>query len=360
MTRSMSRRVPIALTAAVAFVAAGCGSSNGNTQPTSTPAPATISPATATAGTTTSPATSGAGTGSDYASTSFTVPFDVTVPAWLGPVPTIEQPRFVTWESPSADRAVRFLVPVNVYPPGGSGPVPPPADYVDYLLAQAAHGAHFTDEAHTTVGGKPTTIVTATVDDGLDGSLGCPDTDVAAADCFGLQPELALRIAVIDTGDTPLLIWLRGKAGTATDNESFANLLSTVRFSDRPVQAPATAVATRLDGIYHWTLSKDDARTHGTPDDRTPEALAHYPAELAMTLTDGHWTLTTGGTAGPVEGSGTYRVDGDEVKFEWGGNVLTFAFTVDADGTLHLDPLQPIDSGDAFVWATEPWTKIAG
>ena len=41
-------------------------------------------------------------------------------------------------------------------------------------LQQTDHGAHFADTTTTTVGGRPATIVTATVDDSLDGSLGCP------------------------------------------------------------------------------------------------------------------------------------------------------------------------------------------
>ena len=105
----------------------------------------------------------------------FNLPFDVTVPGWLDATPSVEQPNFVTWQSPTVDRAVRFLIPVNVYPPGGTGPTSPPPDYLHYLLAQTDHGAHFADQTQTTVGGKPATIVTATVDNSLDGSLGCPD-----------------------------------------------------------------------------------------------------------------------------------------------------------------------------------------
>jgi hypothetical protein len=38
----------------------------------------------------------------------------------------------------------------------------------------------------------------------------------------------------------------------------------------------------------------------------------------------------------------------------------TFAFDVDSDGALHLVAHPAIDPGDAFVWATNPWIKIAG
>ncbi len=39
-----------------------------------------------------------------------------------------------------------------------------------------------------------------------------------AADCFGLQPDFILRIAVIDTDAGPLLVWVRDIRG-ADDRE---------------------------------------------------------------------------------------------------------------------------------------------
>ena len=191
----------------------------------------------------------------------------------------------MTWQSPTVDRAVRFLIPVNVYRPGGTGPTPSPPDYLHYLLAQTDHGAHFADQTQTTVDGKPATIVTATVDHSLDGSLGCPDTVTPAHECFGLQPDLVLRIAVVDTGTTPLLIWLRGPAGTdmTADNASFAETLTTIRFSDRPVQPPTTAavgVATALDGTYRWTITAADAMAHGTPERQDAREPGDVPVDL--------------------------------------------------------------------------------
>ena len=143
-----------------------------------------------------------------YSSTSFVVPFDVTLPAWLAPTPAVEDPNFVTWEGAAIDRAVRVLVPVAVYPPGSDTTTPPPADYLDYLLAQSAHGALFSDITQSTVDGHPVTIVTATIPgpDGLHGSIGCPAERLGSHDCLGIQPDLVLRIAVIDAAPGPLLI----------------------------------------------------------------------------------------------------------------------------------------------------------
>ena len=156
--------------------------------------------------------------GSTYVTRVFSEPFEVTAPALLPTEPSIDESNFVTWESTASDGpAVRFLVPVNVFPPGSTDTTPPPDDYLAYLLAQAEHGAHFVDQTETTVGARPATLLTATVDESLDGSLGCPEQDMAAGDCFGLQPENTLRMAVIDVGDRTLLAWLRHDNRTDTD-----------------------------------------------------------------------------------------------------------------------------------------------
>ena len=81
------------------------------------------------------PATHGA-TAARTPPRAFNLPFDLTVPTWLDTTPSIEQPNFVTWEASDTDRAVRFLIPVNVYPPGRTATTPPPNDYVAYLLAK--------------------------------------------------------------------------------------------------------------------------------------------------------------------------------------------------------------------------------
>jgi hypothetical protein len=68
-----------------------------------------------------------------------------------------------------------------------------------------------------TVDGRPATLmnVTRTIDAShpegfLDGSLGCPERDADRAEgCFGPQPDLLLRPAVIDVGGTTLLAWAR-------------------------------------------------------------------------------------------------------------------------------------------------------
>ncbi len=179
----------------------------------------------------------GAATPSAYSSKAFVVPFDITPPTWLptAPAPSGDESNLVTWVSLDGTRRLRFLVPVNVYPPGGTGTIPPPRDYLAYLLAQKDHGANFADVTEAHVGGRPATIVTATVLDSLDGSVGCPKAGMAADDCFGLQPESVLRIAVIAFADKTLLIWLRLPVTVFPDDrtpefKSFENMLTSIRF----------------------------------------------------------------------------------------------------------------------------------
>jgi hypothetical protein len=57
----------------------------------------------------------------------------------------------------------------------------------------------------------------------IDGGLGCQADGLSAVDCFGLQPELLLRIAVVPVGDGTLLAWSRGVRDAPTTDEQFAD-----------------------------------------------------------------------------------------------------------------------------------------
>ena len=78
---------------------------------------------------------------------------------------------------------------------------------------------------------------TSTADAGsdgfFDGTLGCPTTGADQADgCYGIQPDLALRLAVIRIGNTTLLAWAR--TSKANPDETFVamfeRMLKSVRF----------------------------------------------------------------------------------------------------------------------------------
>jgi hypothetical protein len=160
--------------------------------------------------------------GESYTTTSFAVPLAVIVEPILSSPPTSDTTNLLSWDAAASDNEkIRFLIPVEVYPPGSSTPQPPPTDYLAYLQGQTAQGGQFADISTITVDGHAGTLMTATTTASMDGSLGCP---VLGADrgegCYGLQPDLILRIAVIDMGGgTTLLAWAR--TGSDAPNEEF-------------------------------------------------------------------------------------------------------------------------------------------
>jgi hypothetical protein len=222
MNRSLRSTVACSLTALAAATAlAACSGSTGSSSSTR--------PATSAAAAHAPSAT--------YATKHFTTPVDVDVPSWLDPTPTEDTAHFVTFESSDGSRALRILSPVVVYPPGSTTTADVPTDYLSYLLDQAGNGAKFSGRVDTTVDGRRATVLTARTDQSIDGGLGCPGTGISAEDCFGLQADLVLRLAVVSTDSGPLLIWLRDDVSDNPDPTAearrFDQFLSGVRFSDR-------------------------------------------------------------------------------------------------------------------------------
>lgn len=170
-----------------------------------------------------------------FAADAFAVPFDFVLPSWLSTGEAVSGPNLVTWEPlPLGSPTVRFMVPTAVYPPDGTGPMTPPRDYLPYLLGQADQGAVFTDRTETEVDGHPATLVTATAPAPMDGSLGCPVDTMPPEECYGLQPGLDLRVAVVDVDGKPLVVWLRHDRQLGADPgpefAAFEDVLATVHF----------------------------------------------------------------------------------------------------------------------------------
>ena len=158
----------------------------------------------------------------------------MTVAPGLPPAPTEETAGLLSWTSTANDNnRIRFLMPVELYPPDTTAPEPPPADITAYVTGLADHGGMFTDVKTLAIGGVPATLQTAKASRSLDGALGCPVKGADQAEgCFGLQPEYALRLAVLTVGGKPLLIWARTDA-TAPDNAfltAFETMLGSVAF----------------------------------------------------------------------------------------------------------------------------------
>jgi hypothetical protein len=170
-------------------------------------------------GTPAKPSTSNA---QSYTSKEFSIPVTIPVTKSLKTEASTDTATFLTWDSANLeDLAVRFLLPPVLYRPNKTKPEAPPTDYLTYLRGLASQGANLADEKAVTVDGHNATLMTLTTDRSLDGVLGCPTTSTPAADCFGLQPDLILRFAVIDANGKPLLAWARSLAG-ATHAPGFA------------------------------------------------------------------------------------------------------------------------------------------
>ncbi len=172
-----------------------------------------------------------------YRTHSFRPAFTVEPPSWLPPVPSTDEQHFLTWtgEGADVDRAVRFTSPVGLYDPGRHRNVlsPLPKDYVAYLMGLEKYGADITTPTEIEVGGHRATLVDASTSEGLDGSLGCPEPDLAPTECFGLQDFAVLHLAVVDVDGRTVLAWARVVPGAPYLDQDFAafeSMLRSVRF----------------------------------------------------------------------------------------------------------------------------------
>ena len=179
--------------------------------------------------------------GKRYTATSFAVPLTVIVEPVLNSPPFADTANLLTWHAAADDNErIRFLIPAEVHPPWLQVPRPPPTNYLAYLQRQASYGAFFSDVSTITVDGHAATLMTATTTRSLSGSLGCPvigvnnPEDGGYGECFGLQPTVILRIAVIDMGSgTTLLAWARTslEAPDHKFNAMFERMLAYLQFN---------------------------------------------------------------------------------------------------------------------------------
>jgi TRAP-type transport system periplasmic protein len=109
-----------------------------------------------------------------------------------------------------------------------------------------------------------------------------------------------------------------------------------------------------LNGTYHWRLTKAAALAFGPPASSNADHT-HFPIINAVVLRDGRAM-----TIEYPRMLGSYAVTGDHLTLLWKafGYPLTFRFTADPSGTLHLRAVQPMDRGDEFVWSGGPWRRV--
>jgi TRAP-type C4-dicarboxylate transport system substrate-binding protein len=115
----------------------------------------------------------------------------------------------------------------------------------------------------------------------------------------------------------------------------------------QPAEHSGTAPAD-LNGTYRYLLTKEDARKAGDTE------LDELPSVTTVKLHDGQ---VEGGCFGQRS---TYAVNDDRITFDSPeyGYSLTFTFSADDKGNLHLTPVPPMDKGDAFQCSYKVWTKI--
>ena len=119
----------------------------------------------------------------------------------------------------------------------------------------------------------------------------------------------------------------------------------------RPDVTGRRASASSLNGTYRWRFTKAGAIAAGAQND--PELDEMLGRTNTMTLRDGKWLLQGGAT-------GTYKVVGNRIVFDWPAVAATLTFTFKRlhGGDLDVQPVLPMDPGDRFVWAPEPWRRI--
>jgi TRAP-type C4-dicarboxylate transport system substrate-binding protein len=121
----------------------------------------------------------------------------------------------------------------------------------------------------------------------------------------------------------------------------------------KPVTVPGTETRPSLvNGTYRWALTLSDAKS-ATPTQAGPGNT--YPLIGTAVLQDGSWRFISAD-----HDHGTYSIHGSRIRFDWvnANLVLTFEFTRRSDGSLHLEPVLPMDPGDQFVWSHKPWRRI--
>jgi TRAP-type C4-dicarboxylate transport system substrate-binding protein len=111
-----------------------------------------------------------------------------------------------------------------------------------------------------------------------------------------------------------------------------------------------------VNGTYHWRVTEAGAHAAARAVGASPNSNDDDIGTVGkMTLRDGKWLM---GDVDPEDYSGTYEIVGNRLVFNWQGEILRFEFAREGDGTIRLEPLPPMNPGDAVVMAGAPWRHV--
>ena len=250
------------------------------------------------------------------------------------------------------------MAPVNLYQPGATTATRVPSDYYDYLRGLTSHGVHLSDVVTTTVGGQPARVVTVTTDTSLDGILGCPADGLAPGDCYGPQPDLSLRMAVVNVNDQPLLIWLRQAAAKVSPDAvaAFAQMLKTVTFANRAVELPADAptAPTPIDGVWTASWTFDDLKSSPLLYDGSEVNDGNWGQDT-LTFQAGQFSVHNVNPKDDETARGTFTVAGDVLTMHHGTEQFVMHWSIDGNQlTLTRDTTLGIAPTPMVI---RPWTR---
>jgi hypothetical protein len=194
---------------------------------------------------------------------------------------------------------------------------------------------------------------------------------LAAAFCRQSGARIALasksQLAALVRASQPVYAALERNAETRAFITKIRHLRATTPASPPLVVPPGCGRAQRpaaetgklrapsiLNGTYHIDTTIPDELKFGPP--ASDPGNLHAGVETRV-LRDGRWEAAVG-EAG--EHGGTYSIRGNRITFGDGpdGKPEWFVFSLDRNGTLHLKPVLPMDPGDWWVTAGEPWQRV--
>lgn len=123
-----------------------------------------------------------------------------------------------------------------------------------------------------------------------------------------------------------------------------------------PVAGAPDAETAAIEGVYRWELTAESAERAGIFEDpRYP-----WPNIVTMTLAEGTWNHRVRDARKEEDnGGGAYDVDGNALTLTWDdGTSMPFTFAVLDDGSLRVTAAPGLGPMDAWVLASEIWTRI--